>query len=60
MTIFANPRQFKISDWFLNKQKDYTDEKYSQEPPWPEALLGSYCQGSAHRLPAAAVERLLV
>ena len=30
MTIFANPRQFKIPDWFLIRQKDYTDGKYSQ------------------------------
>jgi len=30
MTIVANPCQFKIPDWFLNRQKDYTDGKYSQ------------------------------
>ncbi|KAL3507875.1 hypothetical protein ACH5RR_033257 [Cinchona calisaya] len=30
MTIVANPRQFKIPDWFLNRQKDYKDGKYSQ------------------------------
>ncbi|KAK2980592.1 hypothetical protein RJ640_011400, partial [Escallonia rubra] len=30
MTIVANPREFNIPDWFLNRQKDYKDGKYSQ------------------------------
>lgn len=30
MTVVANPRQFKIPDYFLNRQKDYKDGKYSQ------------------------------
>merc|ERR1712154_201274 len=30
MTIVANPRQYKIPDWFLNRQKDVVDGKYSQ------------------------------
>ena len=30
ITIVQNPRQFKIPDWFLNRQKDKTDGKYSQ------------------------------
>uniref|UniRef100_M4EGW3 40S ribosomal protein S18 n=1 Tax=Brassica campestris TaxID=3711 RepID=M4EGW3_BRACM len=30
MTIVANPKQYKIPDWFLNRQKDYKDGKYSQ------------------------------
>ena len=30
MFIVANPRQFKIPDWFLNRKKDYKDERYSQ------------------------------
>lgn len=30
MSIVANPRQYKIPDWFLNRQKDYKDGKYSQ------------------------------
>ena len=25
-----NPRQYKIPDWFLNRQKDIRDGKYSQ------------------------------
>ncbi|PKU74285.1 40S ribosomal protein S18 [Dendrobium catenatum] len=29
-TIVANPRQFKIPDWFLNRKKDYKDGRYSQ------------------------------
>ena len=30
MFIVANPRQFKIPDWFLNRKKDYKDGRYSQ------------------------------
>ncbi|KAH7661156.1 Ribosomal protein S13 protein [Dioscorea alata] len=30
MTIVANPCQFKIPDWFLNRKKDYKDGRYSQ------------------------------
>ncbi|XP_074557024.1 small ribosomal subunit protein uS13z/uS13y/uS13x-like [Curcuma longa] len=30
MTVVANPRQFKIPDWFLNRKKDYKDGRYSQ------------------------------
>ncbi|WMV19691.1 hypothetical protein MTR67_013076 [Solanum verrucosum] len=30
MVVVANPRQFKIPDWFLNRQKDYKDGKFSQ------------------------------
>lgn len=30
MVIVANPCQFKIPDWFLNRKKDYEDGKYSQ------------------------------
>lgn len=30
MTIVANPRQYKIPDWFLNKQKEYKTGKFSQ------------------------------
>ncbi|KAG5310778.1 RS18 protein, partial [Acromyrmex insinuator] len=30
VTIMANPRQYKIPDWFLNRQKDIVDGKYSQ------------------------------
>ena len=30
MFIVANPRQFKILDWFLNRKKVYKDERYSQ------------------------------
>lgn len=26
----ANPRQYKIPDWFLNRQKDIADGKFSQ------------------------------
>lgn len=29
-TIISNPRQYKIPDWFLNRQKDIKDGKYSQ------------------------------
>merc|ERR1711915_656132 len=30
VTIMNNPRQYKIPDWFLNRQKDIKDEKFSQ------------------------------
>jgi small subunit ribosomal protein S18e len=30
ITIMSNPRQYKIPDWFLNRQKDIQDGKYSQ------------------------------
>eukprot|EP00187_Rhodella_violacea_P001810 CAMPEP_0174885084 /NCGR_PEP_ID=MMETSP0167-20121228/466_1 /TAXON_ID=38298 /ORGANISM="Rhodella maculata, Strain CCMP736" /LENGTH=154 /DNA_ID=CAMNT_0016120589 /DNA_START=22 /DNA_END=486 /DNA_ORIENTATION=+ len=30
VTIMQNPRQYKIPDWFLNRQKDFKDGKYSQ------------------------------
>eukprot|EP00884_Botryococcus_braunii_P008451 jgi/Botrbrau1/17607/Bobra.0166s0044.1 len=30
MVIVGNPRTFKIPDWFLNRQKDVKDGKYSQ------------------------------
>ncbi len=30
MIIVNNPRQFKIPDWFLNRQKDYKDGRSSQ------------------------------
>lgn len=30
ISIVSNPRQYKIPDWFLNRQKDYKDGKYSQ------------------------------
>ncbi|KAI3974075.1 hypothetical protein MKX01_026472, partial [Papaver californicum] len=30
LTIVANPGQFKIPDWFLNRKKDYKDGRYSQ------------------------------
>ncbi|MCE0481196.1 ribosomal 40S subunit protein S18B [Datura stramonium] len=28
--VVANPHQFKIPDWFLNRKKDYKDGKFSQ------------------------------
>ena len=30
VTIMQNPRQYKIPDWFLNRQKDIKDGKTSQ------------------------------
>ena len=30
MTIVANPRAYKVPDWFLNRQKDVRDGRYSQ------------------------------
>ena len=28
VTIMQNPRQYKIPDWFLNRQKDIKDGKF--------------------------------
>lgn len=30
LTVIQNPRQFKIPDWFLNRQKDHKDGKFKQ------------------------------
>lgn len=30
ITIMQNPRQYKIPDWFLNRQKDIRDGKFTQ------------------------------
>merc|ERR1711993_42363 len=30
ITIMQNPRQYKMPDWFLNRQKDIRDGKFSQ------------------------------
>jgi small subunit ribosomal protein S18e len=30
ITIMQNPQQYKIPDWFLNRQKDVKDGKYRQ------------------------------
>src|SRR5579859_2045818 len=30
VTIIQNPTQYKIPEWFLNRQKDVVDGKYSQ------------------------------
>ena len=30
VTILQTPRPYKISDWFLNRQKDIRDGKYNQ------------------------------
>ncbi|OEL23683.1 40S ribosomal protein S18 [Dichanthelium oligosanthes] len=31
MMVVANPTQFKVSDWFLNRNKDYKDGRFSQD-----------------------------
>ncbi len=31
VAIINNPLQFKIPEWFLNRQKDYKTGKYSQQ-----------------------------
>ncbi len=30
MVIVSNPRAYKIPDWFLNRQKDIKDGRFSQ------------------------------
>ncbi len=39
ITIMGNPRQYKIPDWFLNRQKDVKDGKYSQVSIIPALYL---------------------
>jgi hypothetical protein len=48
MTIVANPRAYKIPDWFLNRQKDVKDGRYSQVRRCigqilPHCLLTRWC-----------------
>lgn len=56
MTIVANPRAYKIPDWFLNRQKDIKDGRYSQvrragaSPPGASCLPGGRGAGGwGHR-----------
>ncbi|OEL17054.1 hypothetical protein BAE44_0021927, partial [Dichanthelium oligosanthes] len=30
-TVVANPRQFKVSDCFLNRKKDYKHDRFSKD-----------------------------
>ena len=32
VTIMQNPREYKIPDWFLNRQKDFWDGKVLSTP----------------------------
>lgn len=41
VTIMQNPRQYKIPDWFLNRQKDIKDGKYSQV--WDVCCISAPC-----------------
>ena len=34
VTIMQNPRQYKIPDWFLNRQKDIKDGKNVSSTHW--------------------------
>lgn len=42
MTIVANPRNYKIPEWFLNRQKDYKTGRFAQVRP---AALEQRSQG---------------
>lgn len=33
MTVISNPQQYKIPNWFLNRQKDVKDGKFTQVHP---------------------------
>merc|ERR1712002_1019701 len=39
ITIMQNPRQYKIPDWFLNRQRDIKDGKTNQS--WPTSSTTS-------------------
>ena len=57
ITIVQHPRQFKIPDWFLNRQKDVKDGKFSQVIQLPPQLpsnsvwLEGFCADWAGRCP---------
>jgi hypothetical protein len=38
MGIVANPRAYKIPDWFLNRQKDFKTGRFSQASAQPSAV----------------------
>ncbi|KAI3460893.1 hypothetical protein Pfo_017556 [Paulownia fortunei] len=57
MVIVANPRQFKIPDWFLNRKKDYKDGKYSQVT---SNALDMKLRDDLERLKKISTPRLLV
>ncbi|KAG9333685.1 hypothetical protein JZ751_010675 [Albula glossodonta] len=52
VTIMQNPRQYKIPDWFLNRQKDVKDGKYSQtveQWSFSTGVSDSYYAGRSNR-----------
>ena len=42
VTIMQNPRQYKIPDWFLNRQKDIKDGKREREHLLPLSVAVSF------------------
>ena len=53
MTIVANPRQYKIPDWFLNRQKDHKTGRFTQVSALLAACGGAmlvHVQGVGQRL----------
>eukprot|EP01026_Neomeris_dumetosa_P019090 TRINITY_DN1763_c0_g1_i4.p1 TRINITY_DN1763_c0_g1~~TRINITY_DN1763_c0_g1_i4.p1 ORF type:complete len:757 (+),score=57.88 TRINITY_DN1763_c0_g1_i4:277-2271(+) len=54
MLICANPRSYKIPDWFLNRQRDYKDGSYSQ---LTSSALDSKLREDLERLKKARVHR---
>lgn len=53
MTIVANPRQYKIPDWFLNRQKDHKTGRFTQVSALPARCGGTmfvHVQGIGQRL----------
>merc|ERR1712066_51712 len=45
ITIMQNPRQYKIPDWFLNRQRDIKDGKTTQV--WPTSSTTSFVRISS-------------
>ncbi|VDM33714.1 unnamed protein product [Toxocara canis] len=41
--VMQNPKQYKIPNWFLNRQKDIKDGKYSQVSLLMELNNIQYC-----------------
>lgn len=41
--VMQNPSQYKIPNWFLNRQKDIKDGKYSQVTSFSVFKIASFC-----------------
>lgn len=61
VTVMQNPRQYRIPDWFLNRQKDIKDGRYSQalSNQMDQKMRGTCCLFCWRGVRAAPVPGLL-